>query len=1053
MQVKLTKIQTNKKYAKQYVLRNGTLTKQEKTTGEIVNAKAETIHLNSLHDLKTILDQASPDEMLILGHNKHTDNPFTIRANRYAIQENGEYGRTKENFVYGQHAVVLMDFDDLPNGMSIEDALNEFTEYYPSFKKSAKLICKSSSGSIKELEKNNYHVFVILEHSAHADKVFNQWKHHRIDKQLPILLDPALFTTQQNRVVFLKPVVPNGFTIDKQCQVIEGGLWDPSSEIVEEFFPELNIAATVLPKTQVKDLRDNHYGLLIERFNKHCSMEDVKELAVAVGCRRSNTRDLLFTPDQNGPSPKGKICFNGSHYFFSSIGKLVHDRKGYNPFDLVVKHFEIAGDGMPYNMARRMAICTAFDKIGGNDPVENAEAIRKLKPAVEEVISNNLFIDTEGFSSTQKAIEDGHSVFLKSVHGSGKTDHIVKKVVANLGKKILYVAPTVSLCSQAKYELENEKNELGQPKLSVMLYNDKDALEGKFVGADIVVSTPNSMNERVFRNGFKPEVIVVDEWVRVAASLTLSGDSFLKYDTRKVIIQALKNCGQVILLDADDSYPATKLAEYIGIEKFINNTHKAHTQPSYQLTTTRDWKSLFDLAVSYGNAFIFADSKKATDEISAGLSSKGKRVLTINADKKSEKEVAFLSNPNEEVAKYDYVIYSPSMNVGTSITSVEWPTIGLINGVVSPYDVLQGLRRSRRVGVVGGKEMPVTVFFQQVSWDSTKMTGELNNEAVNDYDQARKDMEQVEFRSDVDLGKLMIHLQNHNDTFRYVYDQCPLDSFIELLKHRGEKFDVVDALKDLSDVALNRKLASVMNLENVCTKVAAAKPDLPIGVYNSFTDRKAFEVEHGVEIVMGEDFIAERTKINMEMLLNIEDGWLDDRSNVKTVIEKKMVERALSFKVLRDSHQVLFNTLVEIGNGSHKSGDMNKMVIETLREYCFNEKGTFVEIPFNHRMELRKIVTGSYLTCFGFEFGKRVGDAKGKDFETVSGKVIAGFLRNLGIEVVVKNKRVNGSQTSISSLCPSSFIRGASMDSVEVSSGNNEHGKVIEMILQEIRRQ
>ena len=1044
MQVKLTKIQTNKKYAKQYVIKNNTLTKQEKTTGEIVNAKAETIHLNSLHDLKTILDEASSNEMLILGHNKHTDNPFTIRANRYAIQENGEYGRTKENFVYGQHAVVLMDFDDLPNGMSIEDALDEFSKYYPSFAKAGKLICKSSSGSIKELDKNNHHVFVILEHSAHADKVFNQWKHHRIDNNLPILLDPALFTTQQNRVVFLKPVVPNGYTINKECKVIEGGLWDPTKEIVEEFFPELNIAATVLPKSQVKDLRDNHYGLLIERFNKHCSMDDVKELAVAVGCRRSNTRDLLFTPDQNGSSPKGKICFNGSHYFFSSIGKLVHDRKGYNPFDLVVKHFELSG--MPYNMARRMTICTVFDKIGGNDPVENAEAIRKLKPAVEEVISNNLFIDTEGFSSAQKAIEDGHSVFLKSVHGSGKTDHIVKKVVANLGKKILYVAPTISLCSQAKFEL-------GKTGLSVMIYNDKDSFKEKFIGADIVVSTPNSMMEKVIRNGFIPEVIVVDEWVRVAESLSLSGEGFLKYDVRKSFIQTLKNCGQVILLDADDSYSATKLGEYIGIDKFINNTHKRYTQPSYQLTTTRDWKSLFDLAVSYGNAFIFADSKKATDEISAGLSSKGKRVLTINADKKSTKGVEFLSNPNEEVSKYDYVVYSPSMNVGTSITSVEWPTIGLINGVVSPYDVLQGLRRSRRVGVVGDKEMPVTVFFQQVGWDSSRMSGKMNDEAVNDYKQARKDMEQVEFRSDVDLGKLMIHLQNHNDTFRYVYDQCPMDSFIELLKHRGENFETVEVLKDLSDVALNRKLASVMNLEDVCTKVAAAKPDLPIGVYNSFADRKAFEVEHDVVIEMGEDFIAERTKINMEMLLNIEDGWLDDRSNVKTVIEKKMVERALSFKVLRDSHQVLFNTLVEIGDGSHKSGDMNKMVIETLREYCFNEKGTFVEIPFNHRMDLRKIITGSYLTCFGFEFGKRVGDAKGKDFETVSGKVIAGLLRSVGIEVVVKNKRVDGSQTNVSSLCPSSFIRGASMDSSEAALGNNEHGKVIEMILKECRKQ
>ena len=1034
MKFTLTKIHTDKKCAKQYVLKNGTLVKHENSTGMITKASGETIHLNSLHDLKTILDKSSPEEMLILGHNKHTDKPFKIVTKQFEDKKQ-TFARTLENFQFDNSPIVLMDFDDLPNGMSIEDALDEFSEYYPSFKESAKVVCKSSSGSIKELSKNNYHVFVQLKDKDHANLVFKQWIKYRSENKLPLLIDQALASSQQNRVVFLKPVVPNGYTIDKECQVIEGGLWDPTSEIVHTVFEEpLLHQASVNPISKISDLRDCNHGLLIERFNLWAGFDYIKELAIKVGCRPSRNKQELFTPYQMGNSPKAKIISNGSSLYISAIGKDLHGKKGYNAFPLLVKYFEVV-EKIHSKVAYTKALRVAFDLIGGNDVEENTKAIELEKSLsdIPKVVENSdqVFKKIEGFDDANAIIKKGLSVYVKSIHGSGKTEGIVKKtlveMVKNSDKKMVYIAPTISLCEQACFEIS-------QTGVSVASYSNFDARKEKYIGVQIVVTTPNSFIDKVIKEGFIPSIIVVDEWVRVAASLSQrdSDDPFMGLSQRKAIIDRLRITEQVVLLDADDSYVGREVANYIGVKNFVDNTHKQFEQPEYVIRDGKNWAALFDIAIGYRNGFIFTDSKKATSELSTGLSSKGFNVLCVNSDTTDLYHVKeFLANPNEEVKKYDYVVYSPSMNVGTSITSVEWPTIGLIKGVVSPYDVLQGLRRSRPVGVVDGVKVPVTVFFNELKYNRDSNTGKATQKSVDAYNRKLKKMSDVLFNSSDDSCDILLHLEEYSAIFSVTYNQKPSDAFCDLMEYRGEKFErIVDEAFTEGDSGLNRSVAKSLDIEKSSIELSNAKPKYPSNIYHNFNSRKALERESGLEIVIDESFIAERNRDAMEILLNIEEDFLDSADNAKLALKEGWMSKAISYNTLVDNHPRLFEAMCKLSNAGSKSGDFVKKMMTILREYCWIEDGVFSDIPMSHRLEVKKILTGNYLTSFGYDFGMRAGKENLNDFEKASGQVLRRFLGTIGMDVLVSRRRVDGKQTEFSKLSVKSYIIDRSIKEV-----------------------
>lgn len=164
------------------------------------------------------------------------------------------------------------------------------------------------------------------------------------------------------------------------------------------------------------------------------------------------------------------------------------------------------------------------------------------------------------------------------------------------------------------------------------------------------------------------------------------------------------------------------------------------------------------------------------------------------------------------------------------------------------------------------------------------------------------------------------------------------------------------------------------------------------------------------------------------------------------------MNKAIAYKTLTDSHKELFELLMELGNGSLKSGDFAKQSIELLREYCWVEKGAFEEIPMSKRMEIRRIVSGNYLTSFGYEFGIRAGKENINDFDKASGKVIRRFLGNLGMIVDTVKRQNDGVRYEYSVLTTRHYIIAKSLvDDSVMDSDTTEQVKLAREIIQQMK--
>lgn len=272
-----------------------------------------------------------------------------------------------------------------------------------------------------------------------------------------------------------------------------------------------------------------------------------------------------------------------------------------------------------------------------------------------------------------------------------------------------------------------------------------------------------------------------------------------------------------------------------------------------------------------------------------------------------------------------------------------------------------------------------------------------------------------------------------------------------------EGFDIVEPKKDYRKVkestsGLTKSVVKELTIEEMAKELCEARPSLPSSVYHNFTARKSFEKESGVSINVDEKFVAERNRDAMENILNISEDFLDNVDNCKTAVKENWMNKAIAYKTLTDSHKELFALLMELGNGSLKSGDFAKQSIELLREYCWIEKGAFEEIPMSKRMEIRRIVSGNYLTSFGYEFGIRAGKENINDFDKASGKVIRRFLGNLGMIVETKRKMISGEAGEYSVLATRDYIidKTLSDDSV-MDSDTTEQVKLAREIIQQMK--
>lgn len=288
---------------------------------------------------------------------------------------------------------------------------------------------------------------------------------------------------------------------------------------------------------------------------------------------------------------------------------------------------------------------------------------------------------------------------------TGKTYSIERLLAQDPQASVTYVSHLVSLAENAASRLgidsytEMEKQHYRiAPRLSIC-----------------VNSLPHLISQESMSMPLVPDLLIVDEAEQVFRRLTdrtVQKKELLLSVLRYLITRART----VVIMDAHISDVSLKLLErWRPNERFqiIHNTHSVASGRRLNLCPS-EGDALFNglIALRDGHKVWFATNQKNSTAEGAFAQFKkehpDKTFLLVSSDTTGDSEVQdFLKNPNVELAKYDGIIATPSINSGVSID--EGHGIGWVGGAFgglsnTPSDVIQALGRVR-----GARELNVFV--------------------------------------------------------------------------------------------------------------------------------------------------------------------------------------------------------------------------------------------------------------------------------------------------------------------------------------------------------
>jgi hypothetical protein len=295
-------------------------------------------------------------------------------------------------------------------------------------------------------------------------------------------------------------------------------------------------------------------------------------------------------------------------------------------------------------------------------------------------------------------IPDAGILVLSSPKGTGKTKAIVERIqsddrVIALGHRIALMR---NLCDRMDLDYRRDLDEFQGQALNS---------SGLTHRVGLCVDSLGRINPEEFRDG----ILVIDEFMQVLRHLLLSktcnedGKRAFLLSRFREVIRAAK---LIILADAD--------AADIGIDYIrdlrdqptpiylIQNTYRPESFPVKFLQDTKEDlvidRILQDLAAGK-RIFVATDSINASEALDAVMTQTKHqtRGLLINSKTSSNPDQrTFITNPNQEIHHYDWVIATPSLSTGVSIEVPHIDVIyGLFYGVITDADAAQALNRIR----------------------------------------------------------------------------------------------------------------------------------------------------------------------------------------------------------------------------------------------------------------------------------------------------------------------------------------------------------------------
>jgi Domain of unknown function (DUF3854)/Origin of replication binding protein len=287
---------------------------------------------------------------------------------------------------------------------------------------------------------------------------------------------------------------------------------------------------------------------------------------------------------------------------------------------------------------------------------------------------------------------------LASAKGTGKTKAIVDLVQGDA--RILALGHRISL-------MRNLCDRMG-----LDYRNDLDEFQGQAINADgvthrvgLCVDSLGKINPDEFRDG----IVVIDEFMQVLRHLLLS--QTCNQDGKRPALlarlsQVIRNARLVILADAD--------AADIGIDyiralrgddqpvHLIRNDFQPEGFPVRFIAAKQDdaivAEILEDIAAGR-NIFIATDSLGGSEALKLLIDNlkSSPNGLIINSKTSSEPaQRDFITNPNANAHKYNWILATPSLATGVSIEVEHFEKVyGLFYGVINDADAAQALNRVR----------------------------------------------------------------------------------------------------------------------------------------------------------------------------------------------------------------------------------------------------------------------------------------------------------------------------------------------------------------------
>jgi Domain of unknown function (DUF3854) len=348
-------------------------------------------------------------------------------------------------------------------------------------------------------------------------------------------------------------------------------------------------------------------------------------------------------------------------------------------------------------------------------------------------------------------IPDAGILVLASPKGTGKTKAIVERIhtsdrVIALGHRIALMR---NLCDRMGLDYRSDLDEFKGQALNA---------SGLTHRVGLCVDSLGRINPEEFRNG----IVVIDEFMQVLRHLLLSetcnkdGRRAFLLARFQAVIQAAK---LIILADADTADIGINYIRDLRNQPtaiyLIHNTYQPKNFPVKFLQDTREDliidQILKDLTAGK-RIFIATDSIGTSEALEKVMNQakNSKQGLLINSKTSSNPDQrAFITNPNQEISHYDWVIATPSLTTGVSIETPHIDVIyGLFYGVITDADASQALSRVR-------DNVPRIVWCAKQGKNFHKLSSSTKPNIIRDQLRTKIDMTAIMLRHSLGYSDLL----------------------------------------------------------------------------------------------------------------------------------------------------------------------------------------------------------------------------------------------------------------------------------------------------------